>query len=55
MKASQEDNMHGKKLYIRFLELAFGGLLYIEMLNNILEPTMCAKELENHPEEMKFH
>jgi hypothetical protein len=55
MKASQEDNMHGKKLYIRFLELAFGGLLYIEMLKTIPEPPMYARGLGNHLEEMKFH
>jgi hypothetical protein len=55
MKASQEDIMQEKKLRRRFLELAFGGLPYTEMLKTIPEPTMYAKELGNHPEEMKFH
>jgi hypothetical protein len=35
--------------------MAFGGLPYIEMLKNIPEPVMYAKELGNHPKEMKFH
>jgi hypothetical protein len=55
MKASQEDIMHETKLHRSFLELAFGGLPYIEMLKTILEPEMYAKEFGNHPEEMKFH
>jgi hypothetical protein len=41
--------MHEKKLRRRFLELAFGGLPYTEMLKNTLEPVMYAKELGNHP------
>jgi hypothetical protein len=55
MKASQEDITQGKKLRRRFCELAFGGLLYTEMLKSIPEPVMYARELENHPEEMKCH
>ena len=55
MKASQEDTMQGKKLCTRFLELAFGGLLYTEMLKSIPDPVMYAREMENHPKEMKFH
>jgi hypothetical protein len=47
--------MQGKKLHRRFLELAFGGLPYTEMLKIMPEPVMYARELENHPEEMKFH
>jgi hypothetical protein len=39
----------------RFCELAFGGLPYTEMLRIMLEPVMCARELGNHPDEMKFH
>jgi hypothetical protein len=45
--------MQEKKLRRRFLELAFGGLPYIEMLKTIPEPSMYAKELGNLPEEMK--
>jgi hypothetical protein len=55
MKASHEDITQGKKLCRRFLELAFGGLPYKEMPWTIINPTMYAKELGNHPEEMKFH
>jgi hypothetical protein len=55
MKASQKDIMQGKRLRKRFLEMAFDGIPYTEMLNTIPEPAMYAKELENHPEEMKFH
>jgi hypothetical protein len=55
MKASQEDITQAKKLRRRFCELAFGGLLYTKMLKSIPEPVMYARELENHPEEMKFH
>jgi hypothetical protein len=55
MKASHEDIMQKKQLRRRFLELAFGGLPYTEMLKTIPEPTMHAKELGNHPEETKFH
>jgi hypothetical protein len=55
MKASQEEIMQGKQLHKRFLELAFGGLLYTEMLRTITEPAMYAKELGNHPEDMTFH
>jgi hypothetical protein len=54
MKASQEDTTQGKKLRRRFLELAFGGLPYTEMPRTTTEPAMYAKELGNHPEEMKF-
>jgi hypothetical protein len=35
--------------------MAFGGLPYTEMLNTIPNLVMYAKELGNHPEEMKFH
>jgi hypothetical protein len=45
--------MQGKKQRIRFLEMAFGGLPYTYMLRTIIEPVMYAKELGNHPEEMK--
>ena len=55
MKASHEDTTQEKKQCNRFLELASGGLLYTEMLNNILEHAMYASKLENHPEEMRFH
>jgi hypothetical protein len=55
MKASHEDIVQVKKLHKRFLELAFGGLPYTEMLKTILEHVMYARELGNHPEEMKFH
>jgi hypothetical protein len=55
MKASQEDIMQEKKLCIRFLEMAFGGLPYTEMIKTILEPTMYPKELGNLPKEMKYH
>jgi hypothetical protein len=54
MKASQEDTTQGKKLRRRCLELAFGGLPYINMLKTIIELVMYAKELGNLPEEMKF-
>jgi hypothetical protein len=47
--------MQGNKLRRRFLEMAFGGLLYIEMLKTIREPAMYARGLGNHLEEMKFH
>jgi hypothetical protein len=49
MEASHEDIRQGKKLRKRFLELAFGGLPYIEMPETIIKPTMYAKELGNHP------
>jgi hypothetical protein len=55
MKESQEDTTQGKQLCRRFLELAFGGLPYTEMLKSIIEPAMYAKELGNHQEEVKFH
>jgi hypothetical protein len=55
MKASREDITQGKQLRRRFLELAFGGLPYTEMLKTILEPGTYAKELGNHPEKMKCH
>ena len=55
MKALQEDITQENKLRRRFDELAFGGLHYIEMLKNMPEPVMYSRELENHPEEMKFH
>jgi hypothetical protein len=55
MKASREDTTQGKKLRRRCLELAFGGLPYIEMLKTITEPVMYSKELGNLLEEMKFH
>jgi hypothetical protein len=55
MKESQEEITQGKKLRKRFLELVFGGLPYKEMPRTITAPTMYAKELENHLEEMKFH
>jgi hypothetical protein len=53
MKALQEDTTQGKKQHRRFLGLAFGGLLYINMLRNTIRPVMYAKGLGNHPEEMK--
>jgi hypothetical protein len=53
MKASQEDTTHEKQKRRRFLELASGGLLYIEMLRTTTKPAMYAKELGNHPEGMK--
>jgi hypothetical protein len=55
MKALQEDIMLEKKLRRRFCELAFGGLRYTQMLKNIPEHVMYASELENHPEDMRFH
>jgi hypothetical protein len=55
MKASQEDTTQGKKLRRRFLELAFGGLPYTEMIKTITKTEMYAKELGNLLEEMKFH
>jgi hypothetical protein len=55
MKASQEDIMQGKQLCRRFCELAFGGLLYTEILKSIPESVMYARESKNHPEEMKCH
>ena len=55
MKALQEDITQGKEQRRRFYELAFGGLCYTKILNNILEHAMYASELENHPEEMRFH
>jgi hypothetical protein len=45
--------MQGKEQRRRFLELAFGGLLYIKMLRNTTEPAMYARELGNLPEEMR--
>jgi hypothetical protein len=54
MKASQEDTMQGKKQHKRFLGLAFGGLIYIEMLRIITELAMHVKELGNRPKEMKL-
>jgi hypothetical protein len=47
--------MQGKKLRRRFLELAFGGLPYTNMLKTIPEPAMYAKELGNLPKDMKCH
>jgi hypothetical protein len=47
--------MQGKKPRRRFLELAFGGLLYTDMLKTISKPVMYDRGLGNHPEEMKFH
>jgi hypothetical protein len=35
--------------------MVFGGLHYTEMLKNIPEHAMYASELENHPEEMRYH
>jgi hypothetical protein len=55
MRASQEDITQGNKLCRRFLELAFGGLPYTEMVKAITEPAMYEKELRNHPKDMKFH
>jgi hypothetical protein len=55
MKESQKDTTQGRKPRRRCLELSFGGLPYREMLKTIIEPAMYAKELGNHPEEMKFH
>jgi hypothetical protein len=55
MKALHENIMQENKLCRRFFELAFGGLPYTEMINTIPESAMYAKELGNHPEEMKFH
>jgi hypothetical protein len=55
MKALQEAIMQEKKLRRRFHELDFGGLRYAEMINNMPEHVMYASELENHPEEMRFH
>jgi hypothetical protein len=55
MKALQEDITQEKQLRRRFCELAFGGLRYTKMLKNIPEHAMYAKELENHPEEMRCH
>jgi hypothetical protein len=55
MKALQKEITQEKQLRRRFLELAFGGLPYKKMLKTITEPAMYAKELGNHPEEMKFH
>jgi hypothetical protein len=49
MKALLEDTTQGGKLHRRFLELAFGGLPYTEMLKTITELVMYAKELGNHP------
>jgi hypothetical protein len=53
MKASQEDTTQENQQCRRFLELAFGGLLYTEILRTTIEPVMYAKELGNHPEDMK--
>jgi hypothetical protein len=39
----------------RFLELAFVGPPYTEMLKNTTEPMMYAKEFGNLPKEMKIH
>jgi hypothetical protein len=44
----------GKQLRRIFLELAFGGIPYTEMLRNITKPAMYAKELGNRLEEIKF-
>jgi hypothetical protein len=55
MKASLEDITQGKQLRRTFCELAFGGLLYIEMLKSISEPVMYARELQNHLKDMKCH
>jgi hypothetical protein len=49
MKPSQEEIMQGKKLHKRFLEMAFCGLLYIEMIKTIPELAMYARGLGNHP------
>jgi hypothetical protein len=46
-------NYAGKQQRKRFLGLAFGGLLYTEMLSIITELAMHVKELGNHPEKMK--
>jgi hypothetical protein len=48
-------NYAGRATGGRSCELAFGGLPYTEMLRIILEPMMYARELGNHPNEMKFH
>jgi hypothetical protein len=53
MKASQEDTMQEKQQRKRFLELASSGPPYTEMLRTITKLAMYAKELGNHPEEMK--
>jgi hypothetical protein len=55
MKALQEDTTQGEQLRRRSLELAFGGPPYTEMLKIMPELAMYARELGNHPEEMKFH
>jgi hypothetical protein len=47
--------MQEEKLCRIFLEMAFGGLPYTEMLKIMPEPLMYARELEKHPDEMKFH
>jgi hypothetical protein len=49
MKALQEDTMQGKKQHRRFSKLASIGPLYTNMLRNITEPAMYAKELGNLP------
>jgi hypothetical protein len=53
MKAMQEATTQGNKERRKFLELAFGGLPYTEMLRTITDPVMYTKELENNPKEMK--
>jgi hypothetical protein len=45
----------GKATGQKVLRVAFGGLPYIEMLKTILEHVTYAKELGNHPKEMKCH
>jgi hypothetical protein len=52
MKALQEDTTDENQQCKRFIEMAFGGLLYIEMLRTTTEPVMYAKELGNHPKEI---
>jgi hypothetical protein len=47
--------MKEKKLRRRFSELIFDGLPYTKMLKNTSKTVMYAKELGNHPEEMKCH
>jgi hypothetical protein len=53
MKASQEENTHGMKQRRRFLELASGGLLYINMPRNTIKLAMYAKDLGSLPKEMR--
>jgi hypothetical protein len=55
MKASKEDTSQGERLRRRSYEMAFGGLPYTKMIRIMIEPVMYARELGNHPDEMKFH